>query len=270
MRTAAAAPGRARSRSTALSVEGVQRCVHCGLCLAVLPDVLRAGHGDGLAARPHLPDQVAGRGPHRARATPRWRTSTSASAAARARRCAPPACRTASSSRRRARRSSASAPAARCAGCSAGSNFTLLLAHPRLLGLAAAGAPLLPGERAPAARARLAGLLRLLPGPLASWEPLLPELPPRGRPRAAAAGDPRGSRRRAAPSPCSPAASSRSRSARRTAPPRACWPERRRGARAPGPGLLRRAPRPRGRARHGGDAGQARHRGVRGGRAPST
>ena len=37
----------------------------------LLPDVLRAGHGDGFAARPHLPDQVARRGPHRHSATRR-------------------------------------------------------------------------------------------------------------------------------------------------------------------------------------------------------
>jgi glycolate oxidase iron-sulfur subunit len=56
-------------------------------------------------------------------------------------------------------------------------NFSLLLGHPRLLGLAAAG---LRFYQSSGLRrlARASGLLRLLPGPLASWEPLLPDLPP--------------------------------------------------------------------------------------------
>src|SRR6266403_2906133 len=55
-------------------------------------------------------------------------------------------------------------------------NLALLLPHPRALGLAAAG---LRFYQASGLRklARASGLLKLLPGPLAAWEPLLPELP---------------------------------------------------------------------------------------------
>jgi glycolate oxidase iron-sulfur subunit len=56
-------------------------------------------------------------------------------------------------------------------------NFAILLPRPRMLALAAAG---LRFFQASGLRrlARASGLLRLLPGPLAAWEPLLPELPP--------------------------------------------------------------------------------------------
>src|SRR5262250_3499412 len=54
-------------------------------------------------------------------------------------------------------------------------NFELLLAHPRMLALAAAGLRFYQtsGLRT---LVRASGLLALLPGPLAAWEPLLPEL----------------------------------------------------------------------------------------------
>jgi glycolate oxidase iron-sulfur subunit len=56
-------------------------------------------------------------------------------------------------------------------------NFAILLARPRMLALAAAGLRFFQtsGLRR---LARASGLLRLLPGPLAAWERLLPELPP--------------------------------------------------------------------------------------------
>jgi glycolate oxidase iron-sulfur subunit len=56
-------------------------------------------------------------------------------------------------------------------------NFSLLLPHPRMLRLAAAGLRFY--QRSGLQRlVRASGLLRILPGPLAEWEPLLPELPP--------------------------------------------------------------------------------------------
>src|SRR6266702_8295881 len=56
-------------------------------------------------------------------------------------------------------------------------NFAVLLPHPRLLGLAAAGLRFyqVSGLRS---LARATGLLKLLPSPLADWESLLPSLPP--------------------------------------------------------------------------------------------
>ena len=56
-------------------------------------------------------------------------------------------------------------------------NFSLLLAHPRMLRLAAAGLRFYQASGLQRL-ARASGLLRLLPGPLAQWEPLLPTLPP--------------------------------------------------------------------------------------------
>lgn len=55
-------------------------------------------------------------------------------------------------------------------------NFAVLLPHPRLLALAAAGLRFYQSSGLQRL-ARASGLLRLLPGPLAVWEPLLPDLP---------------------------------------------------------------------------------------------
>src|SRR5215472_13879989 len=56
-------------------------------------------------------------------------------------------------------------------------NFSMLLAHPRVLTLAAAGLRFYQ-QSGLRRLARASGLLRLLPGKLADWEPLLPDLPP--------------------------------------------------------------------------------------------
>jgi glycolate oxidase iron-sulfur subunit len=56
-------------------------------------------------------------------------------------------------------------------------NFSLLLGHPRILRLAATGLRLYQVSGLQQL-ARASGLLRLLPGPLSTWEPLLPTLPP--------------------------------------------------------------------------------------------
>jgi glycolate oxidase iron-sulfur subunit len=56
-------------------------------------------------------------------------------------------------------------------------NFDLLLPHPRLLSLAAAGLRVYQVSGLQRL-VRASGILRLLPGPLASWEPLLPSIPP--------------------------------------------------------------------------------------------
>ena len=55
-------------------------------------------------------------------------------------------------------------------------NFSVLLPHPRLLSLAAAGLRFYQSSGLQRL-ARASGLLRLLPSPLATWEPLLPTLP---------------------------------------------------------------------------------------------
>jgi glycolate dehydrogenase iron-sulfur subunit len=56
-------------------------------------------------------------------------------------------------------------------------NFSLLLPRPRLLNLAAAGLRFYQVSGLQRLT-RASGLLRLLPGPLAEWEPLLPTIPP--------------------------------------------------------------------------------------------
>jgi glycolate oxidase iron-sulfur subunit len=56
-------------------------------------------------------------------------------------------------------------------------NFAVLLPNPRMLGLAATGLRLYQVSGLQRL-ARACGLLRLLPSPLADWEPLLPVLPP--------------------------------------------------------------------------------------------
>ena len=56
-------------------------------------------------------------------------------------------------------------------------NFSLLLANPRMLRLAASGLRFYQVSGLQRL-ARASGLLRLLPGPLGAWEPLLPTLPP--------------------------------------------------------------------------------------------
>jgi glycolate oxidase iron-sulfur subunit len=55
-------------------------------------------------------------------------------------------------------------------------NFSVLLPHPRVLSLAAAGLRFYQVSGLQRL-VRASGLLRMLPGPLAAWEPLLPTLP---------------------------------------------------------------------------------------------
>ena len=144
-------------------------------------------------------------------------------------------------------------------------NFSLLLPHPRVLSLAAAGLRFYQVSGLQRL-VRASGLLRLLPGPLAAWEPLLPTLP--------AAADraplPERTRRRRAQArhrraldrlhpagglrPAEPSHRARARE------------ERRRGAGAARPVLLWRASRPRRRARDRARPREADHRGLRGDR----
>jgi glycolate oxidase iron-sulfur subunit len=62
-------------------------------------------------------------------------------------------------------------------------NFGLLLGHPRLLGLAASGARFYQASGLQRL-VRKSGLVRLLPGTLPAWEALLPPVPARGERRA--------------------------------------------------------------------------------------
>ena len=158
------------------SVEGVNRCVHCGLCLAYCPTFSLLGtEMDSPRGRIHLIKSLA-----------EGRIALSDSTVEHLDLCLScRACETVCPSgvpygelieaaRAEIERQRPGGPLRRLFRWL---NFAVLLPHPKALGLAAAG---LRFYQASGLRrlARGSGLLRLLPGPLAAWEPLLPELPP--------------------------------------------------------------------------------------------
>jgi glycolate oxidase iron-sulfur subunit len=159
------------------SVEGVNRCVHCGLCLAYCPTFSLLGtEMDSPRGRIYLIKSLA-----------EGRIALSDSTVEHLDLCLGcRACETVCPSgvpygqlieagraeieRRR--------PGGAARRLFRWVNFSLLLPHPRLLGVAAAGLRFY--QRSGLQRlARASGLLRLLPGRLRDWEPLLPELPSR-------------------------------------------------------------------------------------------
>ena len=158
-----------------LSVEGVDRCVHCGLCLAYCPTFSELGtEMDSPRGRILLVKSLA-----------EGRITLTDSAAAHLDLCLGcRACETVCPSgvpygqlieaaRAEIERQRPGGPLRRLFRWV---NFSLLLPHPRLLRLAAAGLRFyqVSGLRA---LLRASGLLRMLPAALRHWEPLLPELP---------------------------------------------------------------------------------------------
>jgi glycolate oxidase iron-sulfur subunit len=158
-----------------LSVEGVDRCVHCGLCLAYCPTFSELGtEMDSPRGRIYLVKSLA-----------EGRIQLTDSAAAHLDLCLGcRACETVCPSgvpygqlieaaRAEIERQRPGSPLRRFFRWV---NFSLLLAHPRMLRLAAAGLRVyqVSGLRA---LLRASGLLRMLPASLRHWEPLLPELP---------------------------------------------------------------------------------------------
>ncbi len=158
-----------------LSVEGVDRCVHCGLCLAYCPTFSELGtEMDSPRGRIVLIKSLA-----------EGRIRLTDSAAAHLDLCLGcRACETVCPSgvpygqlieaaRAEIERQRPGGLARRLFRWL---NFSVLLANPPLLRLAAAG---LRGYQASGLRSlvRASGLLRFLPEPLRHWEPLLPELP---------------------------------------------------------------------------------------------
>jgi glycolate oxidase iron-sulfur subunit len=158
-----------------LSVEGVDRCVHCGLCLAYCPTFSELGtEMDSPRGRIVLIKSLA-----------EGRIRLTDSAVAHLDLCLGcRACETACPSgvpygqlieaaRAEIERQR---PGGRARRLFRWGNFSLLLANPPLLRLAAAGLRLyqVSGLRG---LVRASGLLRLLPEPLRHWEPLLPDLP---------------------------------------------------------------------------------------------
>jgi glycolate oxidase iron-sulfur subunit len=158
-----------------LNVEGVDRCVHCGLCLAYCPTFSELGtEMDSPRGRIFLVKSLA-----------EGRIQLTDSAAAHLDLCLGcRACETVCPSgvpygqlieaaRAEIERQRPGPPLRRLFRWM---NFSLLLAHPRMLRLAAAGlrAYQVSGLRT---LLRASGLLGLLPASLRHWEPLLPELP---------------------------------------------------------------------------------------------
>jgi glycolate dehydrogenase iron-sulfur subunit len=158
-----------------LNVEGVDRCVHCGLCLAYCPTFSELGtEMDSPRGRIFLVKSLA-----------EGRIQLTDSTAEHLDLCLGcRACETVCPSgvpygqlieaaRAEIERQRPGLPLRRLFRWM---NFSLLLAHPRMLRLAAAGLRVyqVSGLRT---LLRASGLLRLLPAPLRHWEPLLPELP---------------------------------------------------------------------------------------------
>jgi glycolate oxidase iron-sulfur subunit len=158
-----------------LSVEGVDRCVHCGLCLPYCPTFSELGtEMDSPRGRILLVKSLA-----------EGRIGLTDSVAAHLDLCLGcRACETVCPSgvpygqlieaaRAEIERQRPGGPLRRLFRWG---NFSLLLAQPRLLRLAATGLRLYQASGLRRV-VRAWGLLRLLPGALRHWEPLLPDLP---------------------------------------------------------------------------------------------
>ena len=157
-------------------VEGVNRCVHCGLCLAYCPTFSILGtEMDSPRGRIFLIKSMA-----------EGRIGLTDSAAAHLDLCLGcRACETVCPSAvpygQLIEAARADIERQRPGGVLRRLfrwvNFDVLLPHPRLLSLAAAGLRFYQVSGLQRL-VRGSGLLRLVPGPLASWEPLLPVIPP--------------------------------------------------------------------------------------------
>ena len=172
-----------------LSVEGVNQCVHCGLCLAYCPTFSELGtEMDSPRGRIFIIKSLA-----------EGRMSLSDSTVRHLSLCLDcRACETVCPAGVPYGRliEAAKAEIERDRPGSRGRrlfrwlNFGLLLGHPRLLGLAASGARFYQASGLQRL-VRKAGLVRLLPGTLPAWEALLPPVPAKAE--------------RAAPPPLTPA-----------------------------------------------------------------
>jgi len=158
-----------------LSVDGVNRCVHCGLCLAYCPTFSLLGtEMDSPRGRIFLIKSLA-----------EGRIALTDSTVKHLDLCLGcRACETVCPSgvpygqlieaaRAEVERRNPGGPLRRLFRWV---NFALLLPHPRLLALAAAGLRFYQWSGLQRL-ARSSGLTRWLPAPLAEWEPLLPDLP---------------------------------------------------------------------------------------------
>jgi glycolate oxidase iron-sulfur subunit len=160
-----------------LSVEGVNQCVHCGLCLAYCPTFSELGtEMDSPRGRIFLIKSLA-----------EGRIALTDSVASHLSLCLDcRACETVcpagvpygqliEAAKAEMERRRPGSPVRRLFRWL---NFGLLLGHPRMLALAAAGLRLYQASGLQSL-VRSSGLVRLLPGTLPAWEALLPPLPPR-------------------------------------------------------------------------------------------
>src|SRR5215510_11823492 len=165
------APGPLRLHG--LSVEGVNQCVHCGLCLAYCPTFSELGtEMDSPRGRIFLVKSLA-----------EGRIGLSDSTVRHLSLCLDcRACETVCPAGvpygRLIEAAKAEIEHDRPGALFRWLNFGLLLGHPRLLGLAATGARLYQASGLQRL-VRKSGLVRLLPGTLPAWEGLLPPVPAR-------------------------------------------------------------------------------------------
>jgi glycolate oxidase iron-sulfur subunit len=157
-------------------VEGVNRCVHCGLCLAYCPTFSLLGtEMDSPRGRIFLIKSMA-----EGRIGLSERTAEHLDLCLGCRACETvcpsgvPYGRLIEAARADIERQR---PGGLLRRLFRWVNFDLLLPHPRLLALAAAGLRFYQVSGLQRL-ARASGLIRLLPAPLPTWEPLLPTLPP--------------------------------------------------------------------------------------------
>src|SRR5262245_42694518 len=158
-----------------LDVEGVNRCVHCGLCLAYCPTFSELGtEMDSPRGRIFLITALA-----------EGRIALTDSVAQHSDLClgcraCEPVCPSGVPYGQLIEAARAEIERRRPGGLPRRLfrwvNFSLLLPHPRALAVAAAGLRLYQVSGLQRL-VRASGLIRLLPGPLATWEPLLPALP---------------------------------------------------------------------------------------------
>jgi len=158
-----------------LSVEGVNQCVHCGLCLAYCPTFSELGtEMDSPRGRIFIIKSLA-----EGRMSLSDSTVRHLSLCLDCRACETvcpagvPYGRLIEAAKAEIERDRPGTPGRRLFRWL---NFGLLLGHPRLLGLAASGARLYQASGLQRL-VRKSGLVRLLPGTLPAWEALLPPVP---------------------------------------------------------------------------------------------
>ncbi len=160
-----------------LSVEGVNQCVHCGLCLASCPTFAELGtEMDSPRGRIFLIKALAeGRMALTAPTVEHLSLCLDCRACETVCPAGVPYGRLIEAAKAEIEHARPGSPARRLFRWL---NFGVLLGHPRLLALAAAALRLyqVSGLQALVRQSRL---VRLLPGTLAAWEALLPPLPPR-------------------------------------------------------------------------------------------